>query len=270
MMRNADRAMANIENIPGGFDAMRNLFHTVQEPLLDAVTEGAVSRLNPSNTNTQQQSPTSRAASAAPTVTPLPNPWAQQSAQPLGGLPGMNAGQQNDLYAQSMQMMLNNPELMQSMMTAMTGGQSGGSGQPSAQGLNSPFGFYPSMFGMGQGMGGVQGTVPGTGAENTASGAGSAIPGMGAGAAPSPFGVPMFNPLLMGGGWGGIPDQGAPVAPLQGFNVNVRNEPPEQRYAAQLVQLEHMGFTNKEQNIRALQNSAGNVERAIELLLQQG
>ena len=115
------------------------------------------------------------------------------------------------------------------------------------------------MFGMPQGtnVGGATGGAA-TGAGGAA--VGGQIPGLGAG--------PMLNPFLMGG-WG-MPAQGAPAAPVQGFNVNVNNEPPEQRYAAQLVQLEHMGFTNKDQNIRALQNSAGNVERAVEHLLQQG
>lgn len=42
---------------------------------------------------------------------------------------------------------------------------------------------------------------------------------------------------------------------------------PETRYAAQLDQLNAMGFTNKAVNIQALLQSGGNVEAAIERLL---
>ena len=35
MMRNTDRALTNIENIPGGFNHLRRLYSTVQEPLAE-------------------------------------------------------------------------------------------------------------------------------------------------------------------------------------------------------------------------------------------
>ncbi|KAJ2140223.1 hypothetical protein IW136_002680 [Coemansia sp. RSA 678] len=44
-------------------------------------------------------------------------------------------------------------------------------------------------------------------------------------------------------------------------------EPPEQRFSTQLQQLNDMGFWNKDQNIRALIQTGGNVNGAIELLL---
>lgn len=44
---------------------------------------------------------------------------------------------------------------------------------------------------------------------------------------------------------------------------------PEVRFQAQLTQLEQMGFTNREANIRALTDTFGNVEAAIERLLSR-
>merc|ERR1719457_330384 len=44
-------------------------------------------------------------------------------------------------------------------------------------------------------------------------------------------------------------------------------EPPEERYRAQLEQLVQMGFTSREANIRALQATNGEVNRAVEFLL---
>ena len=35
-MRNQDRAMTNIENMPGGFHALERMFRDVQEPMMNA------------------------------------------------------------------------------------------------------------------------------------------------------------------------------------------------------------------------------------------
>ncbi len=40
MMRNTDRAMSNIEASPEGFNMLRRMYETVQEPLLNATTMG--------------------------------------------------------------------------------------------------------------------------------------------------------------------------------------------------------------------------------------
>ena len=42
---------------------------------------------------------------------------------------------------------------------------------------------------------------------------------------------------------------------------------PEELYASQISQLNDMGFTNREQNIRALQQTMGNVNAAVERIL---
>ncbi|XP_054809601.1 ubiquitin domain-containing protein DSK2b-like isoform X2 [Prosopis cineraria] len=48
---------------------------------------------------------------------------------------------------------------------------------------------------------------------------------------------------------------------------NRSHEPPEQLYAAQLSQLQEMGFSDTQENIRALIATSGNVHAAIERLL---
>jgi hypothetical protein len=40
MMRNTDRAMNNIEASPEGFNMLRRMYETVQEPMLNAATMG--------------------------------------------------------------------------------------------------------------------------------------------------------------------------------------------------------------------------------------
>ena len=66
-----------------------------------------------------------------------------------------------------------------------------------------------------------------------------------------------FNPFAAMGGFGG---QG------QQQEAPVDNTPPEERYAAQLRQLNDMGFYEFERNIQALRRSGGSVQGAIEYL----
>lgn len=51
LTRSQDRAMSNLESAPGGYNALQRMYRDVQEPLLNAATEG-LSRHSFSNTNT--------------------------------------------------------------------------------------------------------------------------------------------------------------------------------------------------------------------------
>ena len=103
----------------------------------------------------------------------------------------------------------------------------------------------------------------------------AAGPGAGAGQAGQ---MPDFGALQqmlgqMGGGGGA--GAGAPFGGFGGFGgagspppaQPQDNRPPEERFAAQLVQLNDMGFVNPQQNIRALQACGGNVQAAVEYLI---
>jgi ubiquilin len=72
--------------------------------------------------------------------------------------------------------------------------------------------------------------------------------------APNPFAA-----LLGNGGFGAA----APAAPAD-------TRPPEQVYETQLGQLNEMGFYEFERNVSALRRSGGNVQGAIEYLLNGG
>jgi ubiquilin len=95
----------------------------------------------------------------------------------------------------------------------------------------------------------------------------------GAGAIP-PFDPAMMQQLLGGGAGGG--GAGAPFG-FGGFGgggaapaTPSDTRPPEERFQAQLQQLNEMGFTNASQNVRALLATAGNVHSAIEYILGGG
>lgn len=74
MMRGQDRALANIEALPGGFNALRRMYNDVQEPLERGMLEGAGGDAGGRP-----------AAPAPPPDAPLPNPWAPAPAAPGGG-----------------------------------------------------------------------------------------------------------------------------------------------------------------------------------------
>ena len=65
---------------------------------------------------------------------------------------------------------------------------------------------------------------------------------------------PDFLASLLGGG---------AAAPQQPEDTR----PPEERYEAQLRQLNELGFFDFDRNVRALRRSGGNVQGAIEALL---
>ena len=48
---------------------------------------------------------------------------------------------------------------------------------------------------------------------------------------------------------------------------NRSDVPPEEMYSSQLTQLQEMGFIDRQENIRALIATAGNIHAAVERLL---
>lgn len=123
LMRSHDRAMSNLESVPGGYSQLQRIYRDIQEPMLNAASEsfsgnpfaGLVD--NASGANPQLGSENRD---------PLPNPWAgrggaggnnqQNSTSNASGIPP------NLLNTPSMQSLLqqmsDNPTLMQNMMNA--------------------------------------------------------------------------------------------------------------------------------------------------------
>ncbi|KAI1233244.1 Ubiquilin-1, partial [Lamprotornis superbus] len=79
MMRNQDRALSNLESIPGGYNALRRTYTDIQEPMLNAAQEqfgGNPFASLVSNESSGGDSQPSRTENR----NPLPNPWAPQSS----------------------------------------------------------------------------------------------------------------------------------------------------------------------------------------------
>jgi len=202
------------------------------------------------------------------------NPLAQHLLQTN---PQLGAAMQSPEFFRQMA----NPQTIQSVLQ-MYGG-AGGAGAPPGTPGQTPAQPTPGTSGTGTaqqgaaaanpflnmdfsqlfaGQPGTAGTTPpnvpapGTASTGTApTGTPSATPGTAPAAnpygVPPMWGFPVF-PGMVGGMAGGM---APPVAE------------PEQRFAVQLQQLNEMGFTNRQVNIQALLQTNGNVEFAIERML---
>ncbi|KAG9200144.1 hypothetical protein G6514_007498 [Epicoccum nigrum] len=137
------------------------------------------------------------------------------------------------------------------------GGAEGGQANPIADAARNIMQNPQAMQQMMQMMGG-------SGAGANPFGAFGQTPSAGAGAGDAasqqanPFAA-LFGPGF-GGGLGGF---GGPPPPAD-------NRPPEEVYEAQLRQLNEMGFYEFDRNVSALRRSGGNVQGAIEYLLNGG
>ncbi|GET03330.1 ubiquitin domain-containing protein DSK2b-like isoform X1 [Rhizophagus clarus] len=78
MMRNNDRALANLETIPGGFNHLRRMYHTLQEPLESAGRNNDQSS-EAANRRLAEMLNVERPPQGRINNTPLPNPWAPRN-----------------------------------------------------------------------------------------------------------------------------------------------------------------------------------------------
>ncbi|XP_063368090.1 ubiquilin-4 [Cydia amplana] len=305
LMRSHDRALSNLESIPGGYNALQRMYRDIQEPMLNAASSMAgnpFSGLVDSSDGTNPQQ-------GAENRQPLPNPW-QRGGGGGGGTGGAGAGAGsgpgliNTPGMQSLlQQMSENPRLVQSMLSAPYTNsmlQALAADPDMASRLinqNPMFAnnpqlqeqmrtMMPQMLAqlqnpeMQQMMSNPQALNAllqiQQGMEQLRTAAPSLVTnlGLGVGAAAAPAAPPP-------------PATPAPQARQQqneelfsqfmqrmvaamANNQNNSSQPPEQRYSQQLEQLTAMGFLNREANLQALIATFGDVNAAVERLLALG
>ncbi|XP_054436633.1 ubiquilin-3-like [Pteronotus mesoamericanus] len=93
MMRSQDRALSNLESIPGGYNVLRAMYTDIMDPMLNAVQEQFGG--NPfAATTTANATTNSTQPSRMENCDPLPNPWASTHAG-SGGRRGRWPGDQD-------------------------------------------------------------------------------------------------------------------------------------------------------------------------------
>ncbi|XP_033749151.1 ubiquilin-1-like [Pecten maximus] len=342
LMRSQDRAMSNLESIPGGFNALQRMYHDIQEPMMNAAQEGFGSR-NPFASLVPGESSGANAdgQQGRENTQPLPNPWAPQSPSatttasgttgtsntttPSRGMfetPGMQSLMQqmtqnpqlieNMLQAPYMQSMMEsmaaNPDMAQQMLSAhpMLAGNPQLQEQmrqhmpammqqmqnPDIQRVMTNPRALEAMMQVQSGLQQLQSEAPGLFPQlNPSMALGVPTTSVTPGTTDSP-GTPSSpsadstasttaSTTTTTTATGTTPSTGTTPAASQEQLTNLMshmmqmmsqgniNQPPEQRYASELDQLAMMGFVDREANIRALQATLGDVNAAVERLLQR-
>ncbi|CAG5136499.1 unnamed protein product [Candidula unifasciata] len=125
LMRSQDRAMSNLESIPGGFSALQRMYRDIQEPMLSAAQESMGS--NPFASLVNDGTGSENVQQGRENTDPLPNPWASPDSSPGTGVtanpasttPIPNTAMLNSPGMQSLlQQMTQNPQVMSNMMQA--------------------------------------------------------------------------------------------------------------------------------------------------------
>lgn len=127
MQRHTDRQMANIEMMPGGFDALRRMHENIQAPLMDAAT-GTADRTQETTNRTPDNNPFTRLfqddarPQNTPSNTPMPNPWAPRGTNVNGA---RNQGQTGNTpnFASPFANIVGQPNADGTASTAGPGGQ---------------------------------------------------------------------------------------------------------------------------------------------------
>eukprot|EP00041_Stephanoeca_diplocostata_P030207 m.906977 g.906977 ORF g.906977 m.906977 type:complete len:526 (-) comp23710_c0_seq2:1840-3417(-) len=308
MMRNNDRAMSNLESIPGGFNHLRRMHDQIQEPLMAAATQGNTARPAPA-----PSAPRTPPTTAAPRISaadamrahpdnpfiallqppsssagppgrdPAPNPWAVPAgAGTTGATPGALGGA--------------NPfaSMFGGAGAAQTTGPMGLGGMPHAtpealSQMDSMIAMLennPAMQAMMDQMMSNPQLVEQQIAQNPMLQNNPMMQNIVRQTMLNPeLRAQMMNPAMMRravdmqrgqGPPGTAPPTGNPFASLFGAGGGLGGgatpaaaAPTAATYAPQLQQMKDMGFYDEAANLQALAATQGNVSAAVERLLQQ-
>lgn len=298
VMRNYDRALNNMESMPGGYNVLRRMYTEFQEPLMSAFQEQFTTNQFPPQSNADGSNESERANNEGQQRTenrdPLPNPWASSTQQNRSSIPGNLSGgsgveaaeilqQANNMFQnQEFMSLLTNPEAIQSIEQIQQGferlqriapnlfGRLGlpnlprgglatsGRDNSTDQPSENQSGATPNQDQMLQMFRQLLGGSGSTAGSNT-NNTGTDNPSMDTQSAEAARAL-----VQMLGGLGS-----AGTRPGVGSTNETDSTPPEERYSQQLQQLNEMGFTNREANLQALVATLGDINAAIARLLPQ-
>lgn len=120
LMRNHDRALSNLESVPGGYSALQRLYRDIQEPMLNAIPEQF--GMNPFSGLVNNNANASNPQQGTENRDPLPNPWSPNSQASNPGTGSGTPPSGNVLNTPAMQSLLQqmteNPQLMSNLTSA--------------------------------------------------------------------------------------------------------------------------------------------------------
>lgn len=306
VMRNYDRALNNMESMPGGYNVLRRMYTEFQEPLMSAFQEQFNTnqfnspQSNPDGSNESEQ-PDNEGQQRTENRDPLPNPWAA-SGQPntpsfpagllgRGGSPGQGNVAANELLQQANNMFQN-----QEFMSLLTNPEAIQSIEQIQQGFERLQRIAPNLFGR-LGLPNLPRTELTSSNRDNASNQPSENQQRGPAANQSDAISQLFAQML-GNQASNLSQNDSNSESTNNANSALRSAetarafaqmlsgvvpggnpadpgvlngvdgtPPEERYSQQLQQLNEMGFTNREANLQALIATFGDINAAIARLL---
>ncbi|XP_039960953.1 ubiquilin-1 [Bactrocera neohumeralis] len=127
LMRSHDRAMSNLESVPGGYNALQRIYRDIQEPMLNAASDSFTR--NPFSGLMDSSGGGINPQQGTENRQPLPNPWGGTgNTSGTSGSGGAASGANPDLPPRGvlntpamqslMQQMSENPSLMQNLLNA--------------------------------------------------------------------------------------------------------------------------------------------------------
>jgi len=288
LMRTQDRALSNLESLPGGYNALRRMYTELQEPMLNAASDqlgenpfASFARQNDNSSSTNVQAGTENRD-------PLPNPWNPtsnnsattgsntqnasntrppistdflQSVMANNPLFNSSSNQTNTDFGGLSRELLNNPEALEALMQITRGIETLQRVAPSFNAMmnNSMMGSGASPFAGGFPFGRTSATTTNsntsttnTSSTTTTTGNNTTTPNQ-----PNVNSISQLMSQMFAGG-------------LNPTDQQSSQQPPEERFRNQLEQLNAMGFTDRQQNLNALIETFGDVNAAIERLLSRG
>ncbi|XP_020679899.1 ubiquitin domain-containing protein DSK2b isoform X1 [Dendrobium catenatum] len=304
MMRNTDRAMSNIESSPEGFNMLRRMYETVQEPFLNATTmegnAGSDAGLNPfaallgNQGSTQSRGPTNTSTASSdaangsplPNTNPLPNPWnniaggTQTNTRSTtvgdsrtGGIAGLGGLGTPELERMAgglpdssvFSQVLQNPAMSQMMQSLLS----------NPQYINQIFNMNPQLRAMMESNTQLRDMMQNPeflrqlASPETLQQILTLQQSLSSvlGRQQSNQGQNQTTGATGNTGMEFLMQMFGGLGAGGNLGVPTNNAPPEELYATQLAQLQEMGFFDTQENLRALIATSGNVHAAVERLL---
>ncbi|XP_053693872.1 ubiquilin-1 [Sabethes cyaneus] len=296
LMRSHDRAISNLESVPGGYSALQRIYRDIQEPMLNATTRNPFyGSADSGSAENPQQGSENRI--------PLPNPWRdsqngsnnstgnpppnilnttsmQSLLQQIADNPALMSNMINAPYTRTMletlsadsnlasnlmsqnPLLFNNPPL-QEQMRAMMPQFLQQLQNPEVQQMISNPQAIEAILQIQQAMEQLRSVAPGLVNTMGIPPSPSATITTSADSATTPVTTTsQSNPALFSDFMSRM---------INGMSSGVNTSvPPEQRYQTQLEQLASMGFVNRDANLQALIASFGDINAAVERLLALG
>lgn len=126
LMRSHDRAMSNLESVPGGYSALQRIYRDIQEPMMNAASDSFSRNPFAGLSGGTAAGDAANPQQGSENRDPLPNPWAtggasrgSGAAAAAGGGAGAPPNVLNTPAMQSLiQQMSENPSVMQNLLDA--------------------------------------------------------------------------------------------------------------------------------------------------------